>query len=60
MAPYEFAYDVVSLRLDVGGFQPFLSELRALLDRLGLTETLGICAFTWEEQDATTTQVEFT
>ena len=58
VAPYEFVYDVAS-RPDVGGFRPFLSELRALLDRLGLMEKLGVCAFTREDQDATT-QVEFT
>ena len=40
-------------------FSPFLSELRALLQRLGLTEKLGICAFTREDQDSTT-RVEFT
>jgi hypothetical protein len=49
----------VSLRPDVSGFQPFLSELRALLDRLGLTEKLGICVFTGEDLDSAT-QVEFT
>ena len=58
VAPYEFAYDVAS-RPDVSGFQPFLSELRVLLDRLGLTGKLGICAVTREDEDATT-QVEFT
>lgn len=58
VAPYEFAYDIAS-RPDIGSFQPFLSELGALLDRLGLTGKLGICAFTREDQDATT-QVEFT
>lgn len=58
VAPYEFAYDVAP-GPDVGGFQPFLSELRALLQHLGLAEKLGICAFTREDQD-TTTQVEFT
>ena len=58
MAPYEFVYDLTS-RPDVGGFQPFLSELRALLDRLGLTEKLGIYAFTRKDLDSTT-QMEFT
>jgi hypothetical protein len=58
IAPYEFAYDVSS-RPDVSGFQPFISELRALLDRLGLTEKLGICVFTGEDLDSIT-QVEFT
>jgi len=58
IAPYEFAYDVSSLP-DVSGFQPFISELRALLDRLGLTEKLGICVFTSEDLDSTT-RVEFT
>lgn len=58
IAPYEFAYDVSSLP-DVSGFQPFISELRALLNRLGLTEKLGICVFTGEDTDSTT-RVEFT
>lgn len=44
---------------DVSGFQPFISELRALLDRLGLTEKLGICVFTGEDLGSTT-RVEFT
>ena len=58
VAPYELAYDIAS-RPDIGSFQPFLSEMGALLDRLGLTGKLGICAFTREDQ-AATTQVEFT
>lgn len=58
VAPYEFAYDVTVLP-DVSDFQPFLSELRVLLDRLGLTEKLGICAFRGQDLDSTT-QVEFT
>lgn len=58
IAPYEFAYDVSS-RPDVGGFPEFISELRALLDRLGLTEKLGICGFTGEDLDLPT-RVEFT
>lgn len=58
IAPYEFTYDVSS-QPDVGGFQPFLSELRALLDRLGLLEKLGICVLTGGHLDSTT-QVEFT
>lgn len=58
LAPYEFAYDV-NTRPDIGGFQPFLSELSALLDRLGLTGKLGICCFSREDLDSTT-QVEFT
>jgi hypothetical protein len=49
----------VSSRPDVSGFQPFISELRALLNRLGLTEKLGICVFTGKDLDSTT-QVEFT
>ncbi|KAI9748038.1 MAG: hypothetical protein M4579_007327 [Chaenotheca gracillima] len=58
IAPFEFAYDVSS-RPDVSGFQPFISEPRALLDRLGLTEKLGICVFTGEDPSLTT-QIEFT
>lgn len=58
VAPYEFTYDATLLP-DVSGFQPFLSELRVLLDCLGLTEKLGICAFRGEDLDSTT-QVEFT
>jgi hypothetical protein len=49
----------VSLRPDVSSFQLFICELRALLDRLGLTEKLGICVFTSEDLDSIT-QVEFT
>lgn len=61
VAPYEFAYDVNSLPLpDVSDFQPFLSEFRVLLDRLGLTGKLGICAFREGEDLDSTTQMEFT
>ena len=58
VVPYEFVHDV-ALRPDVSGFQPFLSELGALLDRLGLSDKLGVCAFTRDDLNATT-QVEFT
>ncbi len=58
IALYEFAYDVSSLP-DVSGFQLFISKLRALLDRLGLTEKLGICVFTSKDLNSTT-RVEFT
>ncbi|PMD18682.1 hypothetical protein NA56DRAFT_661318 [Hyaloscypha hepaticicola] len=44
---------------DISGFQPSISELRALLDRLSLPEKLGICVFTGEDLDSTT-RVEFT
>ncbi|KAI0003449.1 hypothetical protein F4779DRAFT_621876 [Xylariaceae sp. FL0662B] len=59
LAAYEFAYDVSSSQPDISGFRPFLSELRALLDRLGLMEKLGICVLTGKDLDSTT-QVEFT
>ncbi|KUJ11613.1 uncharacterized protein LY89DRAFT_674189 [Mollisia scopiformis] len=39
--------------------EPFLSELRAVLKRLGLLEKLGICAFTSEDADSDA-QMEFT
>lgn len=58
IAPYEFTYGL-SLQPDVSGFQPFISELKALLDRLELTEKLGICVFAGEDLESTT-QVEFT
>jgi hypothetical protein len=49
----------LSSRPDVSGFQLFISELRVLLDSLGLIEKLGICVFTGEDLDSIT-QVEFT
>jgi hypothetical protein len=58
IAPYEFAYDV-SLQPNISDFQPFLSELRALLDRLSLAKKFGICVFTNKDLDSAT-QVEFT
>jgi hypothetical protein len=53
IALYKFAYDM-SLLPDISGFQLFISELRAVLDCLGLTEKLGICVFTGEDLDLTT------
>ncbi|KAI1175976.1 hypothetical protein F4777DRAFT_597917 [Nemania sp. FL0916] len=58
IAPYEFVYDVSS-RPDVSGFQPFLTELRALLGHLGLMGKLGLCVLTSEDLNSNT-QVEFT
>ena len=58
IALYKFAYNVSSL-LNISGFQLFISKLRALLNRLGLTEKLSIYVFTSEDLDLTT-QVEFT
>jgi hypothetical protein len=48
----------MSSRPNVSDFQPLLSELRALLDSLGLIEKLGIYVFTSKDLDLTT-QVEF-
>lgn len=44
---------------DVSGFQPFIHELRAFLEQLGLSNKLGICVLTSEDLDSTT-RVEFT
>lgn len=58
LAPYEFVHDTAT-RLNIDGFQSFLSELRAVLERLGLVEKLGVCAFSRGDLDVAT-QVEFT
>lgn len=58
IAAYEFTYKTF-LQHNLSDFQPFLSELRALLDRLGMIEKLGICALDSEDVDSDT-PVEFT
>ncbi|KAK3945478.1 hypothetical protein QBC46DRAFT_433835 [Diplogelasinospora grovesii] len=58
LAPYEFAHDTAT-RYSIDDFQSFLSELREVLEQLGLAEKLGVCAFSQGDLDVVT-QVEFT
>jgi hypothetical protein len=51
IAPYEFTSDI-SPRPKVSDFQPFLSELKALLESLGLIKKLGIYVFTSDDLDS--------
>ncbi|KAJ9137753.1 hypothetical protein NKR23_g9013 [Pleurostoma richardsiae] len=58
LIPYEFVHNSAS-RPGIQDFQPFLSELRPALERLGLTKKLGICILAPEGQN-TTQHIEIT
>lgn len=58
LIPYEFTYDA-QMPSDLSNFQPFLSELSSLLQKLGLTGKLGLCTLANNGQDSLT-EVEFT